>query len=98
MNIERTVACTPSIIMVAMFRPTTFLAVSAGLLSCTLTFAQTPPPGAPFDAMKHPNPIVTFVESKDFRTATSDQIRKESGIELIGISRDEGKPGPVEIA
>jgi hypothetical protein len=60
--------------------------------------AQTPPPGAPFDASKHPNPIITFVESKDFRSVPSDQARKESGIELLGISSDEGRRESLDIA
>jgi hypothetical protein len=99
MNMARTVACTPSIIMFAMFRPVTFLlTVTIALVGSNVVCAQTPPPGAPFDASKHPNPIITFVESKDFRTVPTDQVKKESGIDLIGISQDEGKRGPVEIA
>src|SRR5437867_6549028 len=87
------------IIMVAMFRPMTFLAVAAaGLFSSTLTFAQTPPPGAPFDASKHPNPVITFVEMKDFKDAASDQVRKASDIELLGLSQDQGRRESVEIA
>jgi len=85
--------------MVAMFRPLTFLvAAAAGLFSSTLTFAQTPPPGAPFDASKHPNPIVTFVETKDFKPVAAEQIRKQTDIELLGLSQDQGKRESVEIA
>ena len=85
--------------MVAMFRPMTFLAVAAaGLFSSTLTFAQTPPPGAPFDASKHPNPIITFVEMKDFKDVASDQVRKARDIELLGLSQDQGRRESVEIA
>src|SRR5438105_4454585 len=59
---------------------------------------QTPPPGPPFDASRHPNPIVTFVEEKDFKPATSDQAKKVAGIELLGLSQDEGKRDSVELA
>jgi hypothetical protein len=76
-----------------------FLAVTAvALAGSTVAFAQTPPPGAPFDTTKHPNPIITFVEKKDFKQAASDQARKESGIEALGLSQDEGKRQSLEIA
>jgi hypothetical protein len=85
--------------MLAMFRPVTFLlTVAAVLLSGTIAFAQTPPPGAPFDASKHSNPIITFVEMKDFKPVPSDQAGKSSGLELLGISQKEGKRESVEIA
>src|SRR5205085_9641717 len=54
--------------------------------------------GAPFDASRHPNPIVTFVEQKDFKPATYDQAKKDAGIELLGLSQDEGKREAVELA
>jgi hypothetical protein len=64
-----------------------------------LSFAQTtPPPGAPFDTSKHPNPIITFVEMKDFKPVAADLVRKESGIELMGISQEEGTRESVELA
>lgn len=95
----RTVPSTQSIIMLPMFRPVRFLlAAAAGLLSSMMAIAQTPPPGAPFDSSKHPNPIITFVELKDFKPAASDQARKDSGLEFLGISQDEGKRESVEIA
>src|SRR5262249_23994280 len=61
-------------------------------------FAQTPPPGPPFDPAKHPNPIVTFAETKDFKPIALDQVKKESGIDLLGISKDEGARESLEIA
>jgi len=82
-----------------MFRLVSFVAIGAAVvLSSTAALAQTPPPGAPFDASKHPNPIVTFVETKDFRPAASDVVRKDTGIELLGISQDEGKRESLEVA
>jgi hypothetical protein len=85
--------------MLAMFRPVRFLLPAAlGLGGSLLTFAQTPPPGAAFDTSKHPNPIITFVEMKDFKSSASDLARKESGIDLIGISQDEGKRESVQLA
>jgi len=84
-----------SIIMLPMFRTATFLVVTC--VSSTL-FAQTPPPGAPFDSGKHPNPIITFVEAKDFRSGSPEQAKKDAGIDLLGLSQDEGKRDSLEIA
>jgi len=79
-----------------MFRVALFLLV---VVVFTLPAAgQTPPPGVPFDASRHPNPIVTFVEEKDFKSATYDQAKKDAGIELLGLSQDEGKRESVEVA
>src|SRR5437879_3345107 len=79
-----------------MFRVALFLLIV--LVSALLSAGQTPPPGAPFDASRHPNPIVTFVEEKDFKSATYDQAKKDAGIELLGLSQDEGKRESVELA
>ena len=84
-----------SIIMMPMRRVALFLGIFA--LS-SVAIAQTPPPGAPFDASKHPNPIVTFVEEKDFRPASYEQAKKDAGIEFLGLSQDEGKRESVEMA
>jgi hypothetical protein len=81
--------------MLLMFRTATFLVVTC--VSTTL-LAQTPPPGAPFDSAKHPNPIITFVETKDFRPASPEQAKKDAGIDLLGLSQDEAKRDSLEIA
>src|SRR5437660_9196890 len=79
-----------------MFRVALFLLIL--LLSTLPAAGQTPPPGAPFDASRHPNPIVTFVEEKDFKSATYDQAKKDAGTELLGLSQDEAKRESVELA
>ena len=81
--------------MMAMFAVVLFL---FAFLFSSLAAAQTPPPGAPFDSSKHPNPIVTFVEEKDFKPAAYDKAKADAGIELLGLSQDEGKRGSVELA
>ena len=73
---------------VPMFRTVTFLSL---ILASTAVFGQTPPPGAPYDATKHPNPIITYVENKDFKPGTAD-------MDLLGFSESEGKRESVEIA
>ena len=52
----------------------------------------------PFDVSKHPNPIITFVETKDFKPVSSEQVKKESGIDMLGLSQDQGKLQSIEIA
>src|SRR5438093_4718926 len=84
-----------SIIMMSMFPVVMFL---FAFVFSSVAIAQTPPPGAPFDASKHPNPIVTFVEEKDFRPASYEQAKKDAGIEFLGLSQDEGKRESVEMA
>ena len=71
--------------------------VLAVLLS-TVAGAQTPPPGAPYDSSKHPNPIVTFVEEKDFKPATYEEAKRAAGIELLGLAQDQAKQQSVELA
>ena len=78
-----------------MFRVPLF--VFAVLIS-TEALAQTPPPGAPYDASKHPNPIVTFVEEKDFKPASYEDAKKAAGIELLGLGQDEAKQESIELA
>src|SRR5437016_2427981 len=84
-----------SIIMMSMFPVVMFL---FALLFSAMAAAQTPPPGAPFDASKHPNPIITFVEEKDFKVVSNEQAKKDAGIEFLGLSQDEGKRESVEMA
>jgi hypothetical protein len=81
-----------------MFRVVTFLIVAVAAMAATASFAQTPPPGPPFDATKHPNPIVTFVENKDFLAITSDKVSEAADIDLLGLSQSEGKRESIEIA
>jgi hypothetical protein len=81
-----------------MFRLVSFLLVLIGLFAGPVFAQTTPPPGAPFDMSKHPNPIITFVENKDFKSAPADQVRKDSGMELLGLSSDEGSRESIEIA
>ena len=67
-------------------------------MSAAAARAQIPPPGPPFDAARHPNPIITFVENKDFRPASSEDAQKDAGIDLLGFSQSEGQREAVEMA
>lgn len=60
--------------------------------------AQTPPPGNPYDPARYPNPIITFVEDKDFKDAEYAQVQKDAGIDILGLSQSEGKRDSLAIA
>jgi len=64
----------------------------------TAAIAQTPPPGNPYDPARYPNPIITFVEEKDFKDADYAQVQKDAGIEILGLSQSEGKRDSLAIA
>jgi hypothetical protein len=80
--------------MVCVIRTTTFI---AALLFAAPVFSQVPP-GVPFDPMKHPNPIVTYIKSKDFRPTTYADARKLAGFDPLGLSEKEGERQSIEIA
>ena len=69
--------------MWAMIRIATFLLV---VLASAAVFAQVPPPGTPYDSSRHSNPIITFVENRDFKPSDYEQAKKAAGIELLGLS------------
>jgi len=81
--------------MAVMIRTITFL---LAVLASTAAFAQVPPPGSPYDSARHSNPIITFVDKKDFSSSGYEQAKKAAGIELLGLSQSEGKRESVEIA
>src|SRR5438132_3578879 len=81
--------------MMAMFPVVLFL---FAFLFSSVAASHSPPPCAAFVASKHPNPIVTFVEEKDFKPVAYDKAKADAGIELLGLSQDEGERGSVELA
>jgi hypothetical protein len=80
--------------MVCVIRTTTFI---AALLFAAPVFAQVPP-GVPYDPGKHPNPIVTYIKTKDFRPTTYADARKLAGFDPLGLSEKEGERQSIEIA
>ncbi len=75
-----------------------FCYITLVVLASAAVFAQVPPPGTPYDSSRHSNPIITFVENKDFKPSDYEQAKKAAGIELLGLSQSEGKRESVEIA
>lgn len=56
------------------------------------------PPGFPYDPQKHPNPIVTYVATSDFRASTFAEASEIAGLELLGLSQQEGRLESVDVA
>lgn len=68
------------------------------LLSAACAIYAQVPAGVPFESGKHPNPIVTWVNEKDFRKVPFVEAAEIVGVELMSLSRDEGERTSVEIA
>ena len=56
------------------------------------------PPGPPYDGTTHPNPIVTYVMSRDFKSASYGDAGEIADIELLGLSQSEAKRDAIHIA
>ena len=69
-----------------------------GLLYTTAIGFSQVPAGPPFDSDMHPNPIVTFVGHTDFIPTTYNVATEDAGIDLLGLSSNEGTRESIEIA
>jgi len=69
----------------------TLLAVPQALL------AQIPP-GDSYDPSKHVNPIITYVQAKDFKPSNFKSAGEMAGIPLLGLSKDTGTAESVDVA
>jgi len=56
------------------------------------------PPGPPFDPAKHVNPVITYVEIKDFKPSTYKDAEAATDIQLMGLSKDTGSLESFELA
>src|SRR6187401_3254932 len=68
------------------------------LLAATALVLAQVPAGVPYEAGKHPNPIVTWVNEKDFKSVPFGEAAEKVGVELMSLSRDQGQRSSVEIA
>src|SRR5262245_14344883 len=73
-------------------------AIFLGVLFCAQAALAQVPPGVPYDAAKHPNPILTYVTKDDFKPTTFAEAQTAADVELLGLSSDEGRRDSVEIA
>ena len=67
------------------------------LILSAILLAQVPA-GVPYDARKHPNPIVTWVEQKDFVKVPYVEAAERVDVELMSLSKGVGERTAVEIA
>jgi len=56
------------------------------------------PAGPPFDPDRHPNPILTFVTDSSFGETGYDDAREQAGVDLMGLSPDQGVRETVALA
>ena len=56
------------------------------------------PAGVSYDEDKHPNPVVTWVQAKDFKPATYTAAVAAVGVETMSLSQDAGRRESVELA
>ena len=69
----------------------TLLAVPQALL------AQIPP-GDSYEPSKHVNPIITYVQAKDFKPSNYKSAGDVAGIPLMGLSKETGTVESVDVA
>ena len=72
-------------------------ALFSTMLLAPVLLAQVPA-GAPYEPSKHPNPIVTWVQEKDFKPATFADAAEAVGVDLMSLSQEEGQRESVELA
>ncbi len=60
--------------------------------------AQIVPPGPPYDPDKHLNPVITYVQTKDFKASTYKEAQQAADIQLLGLSKELGALDRVELA
>jgi len=60
-------------------------------------FGQVPP-GPAYNPGKHPNPVVTYIQTKDFKKATYSEAKKAVGFDPLGLSEKEGDRQSMEVA
>jgi hypothetical protein len=77
-----------------MIRAVMFLAI---VCAPRAVFGQVPP-GFPYEEGKHPNPILTYVTEVNFKPSTYAEAQEMSGLELLGLSQQEGRRDFVEVA
>jgi hypothetical protein len=68
------------------------------LCAITSTLLAQVPAGVPYNPGRHPNPIVTWVEEKSFKTATFSEAVAAVGVDTMSLSQDQGRRESVELA
>ena len=60
------------------------------LLAMPAALSAQIPPGDSYDPAKHVNPVITFVQAKEFKPAKFEDAEKDSTVTLMGISKELG--------
>ena len=85
-----------------MNRFATFLLV---LALATAGFAQTReprppeiPPGPNYDSAKHVNPLITYVQTRDFKSVSYKEAQDAVDFPLLGVSKETGSVDTIAVA
>lgn len=86
-----------------MNRIATFLLVGLALATVAVAQGREPrppeiPPGPSYDSAKHPNPLITYVQSKDFKTLTYKEAQDSVDFPLMGVSKETGSVDSIAVA
>src|SRR5579871_4251129 len=86
-----------------MTRIATFLLVAIALATVAISQGREPrppeiPPGPAYDAAKHPNPLITYVQTKDFKTVTYKEAQDAVDFPLLGVSKETGSVDTIAVA
>jgi hypothetical protein len=68
------------------------------LLAVPQALSAQIPPGDSYDPSKHVNPIITFVQAKDFKPSTYKDAGDMAGFPLMGLSKETGTVESVDVA
>jgi Domain of unknown function (DUF4367) len=60
--------------------------------------AQIVPPGPPYDPEKHVNPVITYVQSRDFKPSSYKEAQQATDIQLLGLSKEMGSLERIDLA
>ena len=59
---------------------------------------QIVPPGPPYDPDKHINPIITYVQAKDFKPSAYKDAQEAADVQLLGVSKDVASTDRIDVA
>jgi hypothetical protein len=65
---------------------------------CVVAAVAQVPAGIPYDPAVHPNPIITWVRNQDFKSTSFAEAEQLIGVEMMGLSSDEGKREALHVA
>src|SRR5215475_12945323 len=56
------------------------------------------PPGPLYDPAKHVNPLITYVQTKDFKPSSYKEAQEAADVQTLGISKETGTLESIALA